>query len=165
MPRPYKCRRVRCNPDTNYFKPKGIPIDLLDEVDLTMDELEAVRLADLEDKYQEDAAKKMNVSRQTFGNIIASAHKKIADALVNSKALRIEGGVVKMMERHFVCYECSNKWALPYGSGRPDKCPKCKSPNIHRTQEDKGWARGGHGFGGGHRHRHRHQKGKCRRVI
>lgn len=99
MPRPFRCRRVRCKPDSNYFKPKGIPIDSLEEVNLTIDELEAIRLADLEEMYQEAAAKKMNVSRQTFGNIIASAHKKIADTLVNSKALKIEGGAIKMHDR------------------------------------------------------------------
>ena len=64
-------------------------------VNLTLDELEAVRLADYEGLYQEDAAGKMIISRQTFGNIIVSAHKKIADALLNAKALKIEGGVVE----------------------------------------------------------------------
>ena len=95
MPRPCRCRRIRCHPDTNYFKPRGIPLDSLEEVNLTLDELEAVRLADLEELYQEDAAKKMNISRQTFGNIINSAHKKIADVLLNAKALKKEGGVVE----------------------------------------------------------------------
>jgi len=95
MSRPCRCRRIRCNPDTNYFKPRGIPLDMLEEVNLTLDELEAVRLADLEGLYQEDAAKKMNISRQTFGNIIDRAHKKIADVLLNAKALKIEGGTVK----------------------------------------------------------------------
>ena len=149
MPRPFRFRRVCCKPDTNYFKPRGIPIDLLEEVNLTMDEFEAMRLADLEEKYQEDAAKKMNISRQTFGNIISSAHKKVADALVNSKALKIEGGVVKMMERYFVCYDCKNEWTLPYGVGRPSACPKCSSSNIHRAPEDRGWARAGGGQGRG----------------
>jgi len=68
---------------------------MLEEINLTLDELEAVRLADLDGLYQEDAAKKMDISRQTFGNIINSAHKKIADALLNGKALKIEGGPVK----------------------------------------------------------------------
>ncbi len=95
MPRPCRCRRIRCKPDTNYFKPRGIPLDALEEINLTLDELEAIRLADLEELYQEDAAKKMNISRQTFGNIINAAHRKIADALLNAKALKIEGGVVK----------------------------------------------------------------------
>jgi len=70
-------------------------LDSLEEVNLTLDELEAVRLADFDGLYQEDAAKKMNISRQTFGNIIEKAHKKIADALLNAKALKIEGGVVR----------------------------------------------------------------------
>jgi predicted DNA-binding protein (UPF0251 family) len=95
MPRPCRCRRIRCKPDANYFKPRGIPLGMLEEVNLTLDELEAVRLADLEGLYQEDAAKRMDVSRQTFGNIINSAHKKIADVLLNAKALKIEGGKVK----------------------------------------------------------------------
>jgi len=68
---------------------------MLEEVNLTLDELEAVSLADWEGLYQEDAAKKMDISRQTFGNIIARAHKKIADVLLNAKALKIEGGTVK----------------------------------------------------------------------
>ena len=67
-------------------------------VNLTLDELEAIRLADLTELYQEDAAKKMNVSRQTFGNIINSAHKKIADALLNAKALKIEGGNIERVD-------------------------------------------------------------------
>lgn len=91
MPRPCRCRRIRCNPDTNYFKPRGIPVDALEEVLLRLDELEAIRLADLEGLYQEDAAREMNISRQTFGNIINTAHKKIADVLLNAKALKIEG--------------------------------------------------------------------------
>lgn len=95
MPRPCRCRRIRCSPDVNYFKPRGIPLDNLEEVNLTLDELEALRLADWEGKYQEDAAKQMDISRQTFGNIINSAHKKIADVLLHAKALKIEGGIIK----------------------------------------------------------------------
>lgn len=95
MPRPCKCRRVRCRPGAVYFKPRAIPLSMLEEVVLTIDELESMRLADLEGLYQEAAAGKMMISRQTFGNIIARAHKKVADALVNSKALKIEGGAVK----------------------------------------------------------------------
>ena len=91
MPRPFKCRRVCGTPGTDYFKPRGIPLSDLQEIDLTIAEFEAIRLADLEELYQEDAAKKMNISRQTFGNIIAAARKKIADAIVNGKALKIEG--------------------------------------------------------------------------
>lgn len=69
---------------------------MLECVELTVDELEAVRLADLEGMYQEEAAAKMNVSRQTFGRIVEAAHKKIADALVHGKALSIQGGPVEI---------------------------------------------------------------------
>lgn len=92
VPRPCRARIICCNPGSDYFKPRGIPMSKLEEVILNIDELEAIRLADLESLYQEDAAKKMNISRQTFGNIINSAHKKIADALLNAKALKIKGG-------------------------------------------------------------------------
>jgi predicted DNA-binding protein (UPF0251 family) len=96
MPRPEKFRRICQKPAANYYKPRGIPLSTLELVTLTFDELEAVRLADMDGLYQEQAAEKMNVSRQTFGRIIESAHKKIADALVNGKALSIEGGNVKI---------------------------------------------------------------------
>jgi predicted DNA-binding protein (UPF0251 family) len=69
---------------------------MLQHIELTVDELEAVRLADLEGLYQEEAAARMNVSRQTFGRIVEAAHKKIADALVNGKALSIQGGPVEV---------------------------------------------------------------------
>jgi uncharacterized protein len=92
MPRP-KCMRHICGiPDTNYFKPRGIPSVDLEEVTLNLDEFEAIRLADFEGLYQEDAALRMNVSRQTFGRIIESAHRKIADVLISAKALKIADG-------------------------------------------------------------------------
>jgi len=129
-------------PESNYFKPRGIPLSMLEEVILTVDEFEAIRLADLEGLYQEQAAEKMNVSRPTFGRIIESAHKKVAEALVKGKALKIEGGEFEMASmRKFRCYECQHSWALPYGTGRPDGCPSCKSGNIHRADEDRGYAR------------------------
>ncbi len=129
-------------PESNYFKPRGIPLSALEEVILTVDEFEAIRLADLEGLYQEQAAGKMDVSRQTFGRIIESAHKKVADALVQGKALKIEGGEFKMTAmRTFRCHDCQRSWELPYGKGRPEDCPSCKSGNIHRVQKDGGYAR------------------------
>ena len=81
------------------FKPVGIPVVELEEVVMTLDEFEALRLADLEGHYQEQAAKEMKVSRTTFSRIIDSAHRKVADALVHGKALRIEGGPVQVEGR------------------------------------------------------------------
>ena len=104
MARPINCRRVGFMPQSDYFKPRGMPSSMLEEVILTVDECEAIRLADLEGSYQEQAAEKMNVSRQTFGRIIESAHKKVADALVKGKALKIEGGEFEMASmRNFSC--------------------------------------------------------------
>jgi len=97
MPRPCKQRNICCKPDVKYFKPRGITVDKLDEINLTYDELESVRLADLEKMHHENAAIKMNVSRQTFGNVLISAHEKIAKALVKGKALKIGGGKIKVM--------------------------------------------------------------------
>jgi predicted DNA-binding protein (UPF0251 family) len=96
MPRPRQFRRVACLPQATFYKPRGIPLSVLQHVNLTVDELEAIRLADLQGMYQEKAADKMNISRQTLGRILESAHKKIADALVNGKALSIEGGAIEL---------------------------------------------------------------------
>jgi uncharacterized protein len=90
MSRPKKCRCINCSPNSSYFKPKGIPLIQLEEVLLSLDELEAVRLADYERLYHEEAAGRMSVSRATFGRILDSARKKIADALINGKALKID---------------------------------------------------------------------------
>lgn len=149
MPRPCKCRRICANPSSGYFKPRGIPMSEIEDVNLTLDEFEAIRLADLEGMYQEDAAKMMKISRQTFGNIIESARRKVADAIINGKALKIEGGVIEMRARSFMCSDCEHEWTVPYGKGRPGECPKCKSQNIHRSQNDRGCARAGRGFGKG----------------
>ena len=143
MSRPVNCRRVGFMPQSDYFKPRGIPLSVLEEVVLTVDEFEAVRLADLEGLYQEQAAEKMKVSRQTFGRIIELAHRKVAEALVKGRALKIEGGEFEMAAmRKFKCSNCQHAWDLPYGTGGPESCPSCKSDNIHRAEEDRGYARG-----------------------
>lgn len=133
MARPHKCRRVHWHPEYTYFKPQGIPIRALDEVNLTVDEFEAIRLADLEGLYQEQAAEKMGVSRQTFGNIISAAHLKIADSLVNGKAVKITGGMYEMEgKRAFHCAHCAHEWELDFGTGRPEKCPQCRGSDFQR---------------------------------
>ena len=99
MPRKKCIRHIHGKPEITCYKPAGIPMRLMDEVILQLDEFEALRLADLECFYQADAAEKMNVSRQTFGRIIESAHKKIADALINGKAIRFEEGNVETKQK------------------------------------------------------------------
>ncbi|MCX5852228.1 MAG: DUF134 domain-containing protein [Deltaproteobacteria bacterium] len=143
MARPKHCRRIASIPESNYFKPRGIPLHMLDEVILTVDEFEAIRLSDLEGLYQEQAAENMGISRQTFGRIIESAHKKVAESLVKGKALKIEGGVIEMASmRKFTCSDCRHSWEIPRGTGRPKDCPSCKNSTIHRAEDDKGYAGG-----------------------
>ncbi|MDZ7623724.1 MAG: DUF134 domain-containing protein [Ignavibacteriaceae bacterium] len=89
MPRPRKHRRICCNPSTNYFKPRGIPVYELEEITLDHDELESLRLADFLAYSHEKAAQEMKISRATFGRIVEIARKKVADGILNGKAIRI----------------------------------------------------------------------------
>lgn len=98
MPRPHCCRRIQGGPAAPVFKPAGTPLRELATIAMTLDELEALRLADLEGLYQEEAAARMGVSRSTFSRIVASAHRKVAEALVHGRALAIEGGPVAWAE-------------------------------------------------------------------
>lgn len=98
MPRPHCCRQIAGRPVSKIFKPVGVHCCRLEEIVLHLDELEALRLADLDGLYQQQAAEKMNVSRTTFSRIIESAHRKVARALIQGKALRIEGGPVHVKE-------------------------------------------------------------------
>lgn len=146
MARPHNCRRVAVEPGVTYFKPRGVPLRSLAEVVLGLDEMEALRLADLEGLYHEEAATRMGISRPTFGRIAESARKKVADALFTGKAIRIEGGKIEMAEtRRFTCFDCRHEWELPVGTGRPAECPICKSENIGRAQLDAGGAGRGRG--------------------
>ncbi len=97
MTRPFKCRRISSSPKAYYFKPRAVPLCELEEITLQLDEYEALKLSDLQKKEQDAAAAIMKISRQTFGNILASARRKLADAVVNGKALKIEGGPVQVM--------------------------------------------------------------------
>jgi predicted DNA-binding protein (UPF0251 family) len=134
MPRPQCLRRIACSPSSGLFKPAGIPARYLQQTVMTLDELEALRLADLLGLYHEAAALQMKVSRQTFGRIIECAHRKVADALIHGKSLKLKGGNIEMARmRSFSCSGCRNTWQLPYGTGRPTACPACGSENIRRT--------------------------------
>ena len=92
MVRPRKCRMVFAEPGVTYFKPRAIPMTELEEVELTVEEFEAIRLKDLEGKEQTKAAKTMGISQPTLNRLLSSARKKIAEALVEGKAIMIKGG-------------------------------------------------------------------------
>lgn len=142
MSRPCKPRRVCCEPEAVSFKPCGILPRFLEMVTLTLDELEAIRLADLEGIYQEEAAQRMNISRQTFGNILFSAHQKVADFIINTKRLNIKGGSVLMNDRSFTCSKCGHGWSASSGTERPDGCPRCESDSIHCSDDQRGTGTG-----------------------
>lgn len=94
MPRPRKLRHIAGNGGDRFLKPPGVPLEVLEIVTLGHDELEALRLADSEGLYQAEVAERMGVSRQTVGNMLKEAHRKIAEALLHDKAIRVEGGPV-----------------------------------------------------------------------
>jgi predicted DNA-binding protein (UPF0251 family)/predicted Fe-Mo cluster-binding NifX family protein len=98
MPRPTCTRRVGFTPRTTYFKPAGTPMGVLEEVLLGHDEVEAIRLKNLVGLSQEEAASQMGISQPTFHRLLLSAHQKLTDAVVNGKALRIEGGNITSVD-------------------------------------------------------------------
>ncbi len=90
MTRPRMCRRLRFRPKAHYFKPQGIPMFQLEEISLSREELEAIKLKDFDGLEQTEAAKKMDTSQSTFQRILSSARKKVADAIIKGKVLKIE---------------------------------------------------------------------------
>jgi uncharacterized protein len=110
MPRPPCCRRVAGRPAVSLFKPAGIPTHDLAEVVVTLDEFEALRLADREGLYHEEAAARMGISRATFGRIVEAARRKVAGALLDGQALRIEGGPVRPDARGASCGHGRCRW-------------------------------------------------------
>lgn len=91
MPRPNLCfcRRIKFKPNVIYFKPQGIPLRDLEVVEISLEEIEAFRLRHIDDLEQIDAAKKMGATASTYQRILYSVYKKIADALINGKAIQI----------------------------------------------------------------------------
>ena len=150
MPRPSKCRCVEFLPDVIYFKPAGIPLRDLEDVQLSVEEAEAIRLKDLEGLEQEQGAERMNISRPTFQRVLASGRQKTADALLNGKAIRIEGGNFEMAWNRFRCLN-GHEWDVPFQvmiNTPPRFCPTCNTPSIMPLQPPGlGWN------GRGKRHR------------
>ncbi len=107
----------------------------LEEIRLRVDEREALRLADLESLSHEEAGSRMGVSRATFGRIIEQARRIVADALINGKAIYVEGGnyQITSTERLFTCEKCRYEWHEPCSTGRPEKCPSCFNRGLHRV--------------------------------
>jgi uncharacterized protein len=127
MPRPKCCRQIGAMPGRSCFQPEGAESASFEEVLLNLDEYEAIRLADFEGLYQEQAASRMNVSRQTFGRIVEAARRKVADVLVNGKVLRIAGGSVSMKAAAPVrCPRCRGTMSRDCGKCEEMSCPHCR---------------------------------------
>jgi uncharacterized protein len=119
MPRPEKKRRISVNPLVYYFKPSGISLNNLEEVSLSWDELEAVRLADFLGLYQDEAALRMKISRPTFGRILKNGRNKIADSLINGKAISLPETIPDNITGNFKkCKNCGCRRKKP-------ECPRC----------------------------------------
>lgn len=89
MPRPRLCRQIEFNPNITYFKPQGVPMRDLEIVELTSEEVEALRLKNVEGLDQVSSAKKMKTSQSTFQRILSSAYKKISEAIIKGSAIKI----------------------------------------------------------------------------
>lgn len=129
MPRPVKCRRVENLPLYTYFVPAGRRKCEIEEISIKVEELEAMRLKDVEDLNQEECAERMHVSRQTFQNIIDSARKKIAIALIEGKAINISGGNFTRNLCQFQCSACGNIYEVRYEEDKKI-CPSCSSEEV-----------------------------------
>jgi uncharacterized protein len=133
MPRPFKNRKINGLFNADCYKPNGIPLSMLTSIDLSVAELEALRLADLENMYQGAAAEQMGVSRQTFGNIIKDARKKVADAIINGKALKIVSEGLSYSDSIRSCRNCGVIWRKAIK--KQAACPSCESTNSDIPEE------------------------------
>ncbi len=138
MTRPKKQRRIYSEPAADYFKPRGIPLRALEHIRLSRVELEALRFADLEGMKHEEAAKLMEISRQTFGRVLKTARKITADALVTGKAIKIEGGEFVISGKTFRCVSCDYIWTADSVTGAPSVCAKCGSSGMKTFGSEKG---------------------------
>lgn len=180
MPRPVKPRWVEFSPGVTYFKPAGIRIRDLEEVILGLDEVEALRLKDLIGLEQEQCAERMGIAQSTFQRVLTAARNKVASALIEGKALRVEGGNYLISPLIFTCTMCGSHWKNEDRYLSDPECPECGSKDVvsARGHSDQfhtvgpaptpGGDPAGSPFGGpgsgrrrrmGSRHRHGHGRG------
>ncbi|MHA2387783.1 MAG: DUF134 domain-containing protein [Candidatus Hodarchaeales archaeon] len=127
FPRPKSSRIIKCDPTHFYFKPRGIPMkDLSGQVDITLEELETMRLTDLEGKKQVEVAEEMNISQSSVSRHLDEAHHKIAKALVLGFAIRISNPT-----NFFHCNSCGHTWRFSENQNDVKKCENCESTDFH----------------------------------
>ena len=133
MPRPRKRRTVADVPRCTTFKPVGRRLGETGEVRVLTEELEALRLKDLEGLDQLQSAERMGVSRPTFQRVLRSARGKVARALIDGLTIRVEGGDYELAARELHCRSCGHTWQEPHGSGRGKDsfpCPECGNTEV-----------------------------------
>lgn len=144
MVRPQKERQIEQLPPVTHYKPAGKPLRNLEEIILTIEEMEAIRLADIEQLDQGTAAARMAISRPTFHRMVNRAHQKVAKALWQGCALRVDGGNFRLTHqcqatpRSFFCQTCGHHWSLPHGTGQRCHelpCPACLAMTTVRSSE------------------------------
>lgn len=129
MARPVKVRKVEQLPKESYFVPLGKKQCTLEEISLKVEELEAMRLKDIEGLSQEECAKQMEVSRQTFQNILDEARRKLTLALVEGKGIRIGGGNFAAKQCRYYCKACGKIYTIQYKQDQ-EQCPQCGATTV-----------------------------------
>lgn len=153
MPRPPIERTVSGLPRITLFKPAGVPARDLEQLQLGVDELEAIRLVDLEGLSHEQAAEVMGVSRQTVGRVLERGRGRVAEALVGGKAILIGGGQYRVEPRRLRCFVCQARWT-DTGEVPAPACPECGATDVaicwgpgDRCGQGRGRAQEGQGPG------------------
>ena len=141
MARPEKKRNVLAPPAFNNFKPAGIKMHKLGSVNLTLDEYEALRLADYDGLEHSEAAVAMEISRPTFTRLIAKARQKVAQLIVDGKVLQIEGGAVHFSRNTIICRACKKVYSESFDDHRKYICPECGSMQSENLAEEFGHGR------------------------
>ena len=141
MARPTKLRKIECKPSQSRFVPAVDIPEGIEHIDLKIEELEAMRLKDVENLNQEECAVRMKVSRQTFQLIIDEARRKVAIALSEGKAINISGGNYTLNICAYKCADCSYVFETAYES-KEIQCPKCASNRIVCMHSDEDFCKG-----------------------
>jgi len=152
LARPVKLRCVAQLPTAALFRPVGLAANVLQQVCLSVEEIESIRLKDFEGLEQESCAQRMHISRPTFHRIVGSARKKLADALINGKAIQVKGGNFGLPQSRFKCNNDGYEWNVPFetlANGYPLSCPMCSSADIQSMSSFAVGKRRGRRFRGG----------------
>jgi predicted DNA-binding protein (UPF0251 family) len=140
MPRPKKNKMVSSPPLYSGFKPVRVRRDMLQELNLEIDEYEAIRLSDYEGLDHAEAAAEMEISRSTFSRLIESARNKVAVFLVEGRLLQVEGGKIHFRDNVLKCYGCGHIFNIDMGK-KIEKCPECGSSELHNLAGSFGHGR------------------------